>query len=81
MVPLPLIPFLMLVRWLPESQAFQREASVPLRTLFRLCPGQAAATLLLWLGAFSPCWWSYMLINWLPMLLVGPGFPPARRRG
>ncbi len=32
-VPLLLIPLLM--RWLPESQAFQRaEASVPLRTLF-----------------------------------------------
>lgn len=43
-VPLLLIPLLM--RWLPESQAFQRaEASVPLRTLF--APGQAAATLLL----------------------------------
>ncbi|WP_156896156.1 MFS transporter, partial [Klebsiella pneumoniae] len=42
-VPLLLIPLLM--RWLPESQAFQRaEASVPLRTLF--APGQAAATLL-----------------------------------
>ena len=54
-VPLLLIPLLM--RWLPESQAFQRaEASVPLRTLF--APGQAAATLLLWLGYFSPCWWS-----------------------
>ncbi|MBX4354640.1 MFS transporter, partial [Mycobacterium tuberculosis] len=48
-VPLLLIPLLM--RWLPESQAFQRaEASVPLRTLF--APGQAAATLLLWLGYF-----------------------------
>ena len=36
-VPLLLIPLLM--RWLPESQAFQRaEASVPLRTLF--APGQ-----------------------------------------
>ena len=44
------------MRWLPESQAFQRaEASVPLRTLFA---GRAAATLLLWLGYFSPCWWS-----------------------
>ncbi|SCA00507.1 4-hydroxybenzoate transporter [Klebsiella quasipneumoniae] len=39
-VPLLLIPLLM--RWLPESQAFQRvETSVPLRTLF--APGHAAA--------------------------------------
>ena len=48
-VPLILVPLLM--RWLPESQAFQRvETSVPLRTLF--APGHAAATLLLWLGYF-----------------------------
>ncbi|KDL58048.1 hypothetical protein AF52_00949 [Klebsiella pneumoniae MGH 66] len=67
-VPLLLIPLLM--RWLPESQAFQRaEASVPLRTLF--APGQAAATLLLWLGYFFTLLVVYMLINWLPMLLVG----------
>lgn len=65
-VPLLLIPLLM--RWLPESQAFQRaEASVPLRTLF--APGQAAATLLLWLGYFFTLLVVYMLINWLPMLL------------
>lgn len=72
MVPLLLIPLLM--RWLPESQAFQRaEASVPLRTLF--APGQAAATLLLWLGYFFTLLVVYMLINWLPMLLVGQGIP------
>lgn len=77
-VPLLLIPLLM--RWLPESQAFQRaEASVPLRTLFAL--GRAAATLLLWLGYFFTLLVVYMLINWLPMLLVGGDSAPARRRG
>lgn len=77
-VPLLLIPLLM--RWLPESQAFQRaEASVPLRTLF--APGQAAATLLLWLGYFFTLLVVYILINWLPMLLVGEDSAPARRRG
>ncbi|HBQ7467592.1 TPA: MFS transporter, partial [Klebsiella pneumoniae] len=64
-VPLLLIPLLM--RWLPESQAFQRaEASVPLRTLF--APGQAAATLLLWLGYFFT-------------LLVGQGFRASQAAG
>ncbi|HCT7130122.1 TPA: MFS transporter [Klebsiella pneumoniae] len=73
-----LIPLLM--RWLPESQAFQRaEASVPLRTLF--APGQAAATLLLWLGYFFTLLVVYMLINWLPMLLVGQGFRASQAAG
>lgn len=64
-VPLLLIPLLM--RWLPESQAFQRaEASVPLRTLF--APGHAAATLLLWLGYFFT-------------LLVGQGFRASQAAG
>ncbi|HCQ8933120.1 TPA: 3-(3-hydroxy-phenyl)propionate transporter MhpT [Klebsiella pneumoniae] len=77
-VPLLLIPLLM--RWLPESQAFQRaEVSVPLRTLF--APGQAAATLLLWLGYFFTLLVVYMLINWLPMLLVGQGFRASQAAG
>lgn len=77
-VPLLLIPLLM--RWLPESQAFQRvETSVPLRTLF--APGHAAATLLLWLGYFFTLLVVYMLINWLPMLLVGQGFSASRAAG
>ncbi len=76
-VPLLLIPLLM--RWLPESQAFQRaEASVPLRTLFA---PNAAATLLLWLGYFFTLLVVYMLINWLPMLLVGQGFRASQAAG
>lgn len=34
-------------------------------------PRAAAATLLLWLGYFFTLLVVYMLINWLPMLLVG----------
>jgi AAHS family 3-hydroxyphenylpropionic acid transporter len=53
-VPLLLVP--LLLRWLPESPVFQRSArGVPLRTL---APGNATATLLLWLCYFSRCWWS-----------------------
>ncbi len=55
-VPLLLIPLLM--RWLPESRAFQRaEASVPLRTLFAPVPGRRYACCCGWV-IFSPCWWS-----------------------
>ncbi|EMJ5764344.1 3-(3-hydroxy-phenyl)propionate transporter MhpT [Klebsiella oxytoca] len=77
-VPLLLVPLLM--RWLPESQAFRRSAQgVPLRTL--LAPGNAAATLLLWLCYFFTLLVVYMLINWLPMLLVGQGFSPSEAAG
>jgi AAHS family 3-hydroxyphenylpropionic acid transporter len=76
-VPLLLIPLLM--RWLPESQAFQRAdqraAAHP------VCPGNAAATLLLWLGYFFTLLVVYMLINWLPMLLVGQGFSASQAAG
>jgi AAHS family 3-hydroxyphenylpropionic acid transporter len=77
-VPLLLMPLLM--RWLPESQAFQRAepACRCARCLRRATPPPRCC-----------CGWAisftllvvYMLINWLPMLLVGQGFAPARRRG
>ncbi|GHK50937.1 hypothetical protein KPZU09_06730 [Klebsiella pneumoniae] len=35
-----------------SARGGQRAAAHP------VCPGGAAATLLLWLGYFSPCWWS-----------------------
>ncbi|MEB8081870.1 3-(3-hydroxy-phenyl)propionate transporter MhpT [Klebsiella michiganensis] len=70
----------LLLRWLPESPVFQRSArGVPLRTL--LAPGNATATLLLWLCYFFTLLVVYMLINWLPMLLVGQGFSPSEAAG
>lgn len=77
-VPLLLVP--LLLRWLPESPVFQCSArGVPLRTL--LAPGNATATLLLWLCYFFTLLVVYMLINWLPMLLVGQGFSPSEAAG
>jgi AAHS family 3-hydroxyphenylpropionic acid transporter len=52
---------------------------VPLRTL--LAPGNATATLLLWLCYFFTLLVVYMLINWLPMLLVGQGFSASEAAG
>ncbi len=67
-VPLLLVP--MLLRWLPESAVFRAGMqSAPLRTL--LAPENASATLLLWLCYFFTLLVVYMLINWLPMLLIG----------
>ena len=79
-VPLLLVPLLMLR--LPESQAFssqQQEAPAPLRAIF--ASGTASSTLLLWLCYFFTLLVVYMLINWLPMLLVDQGFSRSQAAG
>ncbi|MDA8488440.1 3-(3-hydroxy-phenyl)propionate transporter MhpT [Kluyvera sp. Awk 3] len=79
-VPLLLVPLLMIR--LPESQAFssqQQEAPAPLRAIF--ASGTASSTLLLWLCYFFTLLVVYMLINWLPMLLVDQGFSRSQAAG
>ena len=79
-IPLLLVPLLM--RWLPESQVYTQQtqvAAAPLRALF--APATASATLLLWLCYFFTLLVVYMLINWLPMLLVEQGFRPSQAAG
>ena len=77
-VPLLLVP--LLLRWLPESAVFRAGTpGAPLRTL--LAPESASATLLLWLCYFFTLLVVYMLINWLPMLLVGQGFSASEAAG
>ncbi|BDH44519.1 3-(3-hydroxy-phenyl)propionate transporter [Salmonella enterica subsp. enterica serovar Choleraesuis] len=80
-VPLLLVP--MLMRWLPESQAFTRKEvgsqPMPLRALLEA--GSASATLLLWVCYFFTLLVVYMLINWLPMLLVEQGFSSTQAAG
>ena len=78
-VPLILVPLLM--RWLPESAVFagEKQAAPPLRALF--APATATATLLLWLCYFFTLLVVYMLINWLPLLLVEQGFLPSQAAG
>ncbi len=77
---LPLVVVPLLGFWLPESAAFQsRQAAVsgdmriPIAEgLFRR--GAALPTLLLWGAYFFTLMVVYMLISWLPSLLVGQGF-------
>lgn len=77
---LPLLVLPLLALWLPESAAFRaRQASaseeprVPaIDGLFR--NGAALPTLLLWVAYFFTLMVVYMLISWLPSLLVGQGF-------
>ncbi len=40
--------------------------------------GRAAPSLLLWAASFASLLLLYLLLNWLPLLLVGLGLPPAR---
>ncbi|NDJ59249.1 3-(3-hydroxy-phenyl)propionate transporter MhpT [Enterobacteriaceae bacterium 4M9] len=76
----PLLLVLPLMLWLPESQDFQRASErVPLRSL--LAAENISATLLLWLCYFFTLLVVYMLINWLPMLLVGQGFSASEAAG
>ena len=79
LVPLILVPLLM--RWLPESAVFagEKQSAPPLRALF--APETATATLLLWLCYFFTLLVVYMLINWLPLLLVEQGFQPSQAAG
>ena len=80
---LPLLVVPLLALWLPESEAFrvQQERQVSadsapripvIEGLFR--NGAALPTLLLWGAYFFTLMVVYMLISWLPSLLVGQGF-------
>ena len=77
--PLVLAPIMLLC--LPESARFREakaaalEAGRKLNTLKALFgDGRAIATLLLWVGFFGTTLVTYLLLNWLPTLMVGKGF-------
>ncbi|MCM2318958.1 MFS transporter, AAHS family, 3-hydroxyphenylpropionic acid transporter [Pseudomonas linyingensis] len=79
--PLLLVPILWL--FLAESSAFRkhqgRQAASPLAARASLwnclfSNGAAMPTLLLWVSYFFTLMVVYMLLNWLPSLLVGQGF-------
>jgi AAHS family 3-hydroxyphenylpropionic acid transporter len=40
--------------------------------------GRAVPSLLLWTASFASLLLLYLLLNWLPLLLVGMGLPPSR---
>ncbi|EKT4484237.1 3-(3-hydroxy-phenyl)propionate transporter MhpT [Pseudomonas putida] len=71
------IAFVLMV-WLKESQAFSAQPAAStggngmLAQLFG--PGQVSRTLLLWVACFFTLTVLYMLLNWLPSLLIGQGY-------
>ncbi|RMU04434.1 Major facilitator family transporter [Pseudomonas syringae pv. coriandricola] len=76
LVPLLVVPLMMLL--LPESSAFSQQTSArsvrhsTATALFG--KGRARTTLALWAGYFFTLTVMYMLLNWLPSLLIGQGF-------
>lgn len=70
--PLLIAPLLML--WLPESQVYRGQALALGATARELLGGRRAfSTLLLWCSCFCTLTILYMLLNWLPTLLIERG--------
>lgn len=74
----PIVIALVLMVWLKESQAFRAQNGAKagsdglVAQLFG--PEQVTRTLLLWVACFFTLTVLYMLLNWLPSLLMGQGF-------
>ncbi|MBP7339473.1 MFS transporter [Niveispirillum sp.] len=73
----PLLVAALMLATLPESGSFRAEpargGSHDLRSAFA-GDGRMVPTLMLWVGAFLTSLALYLLINWLPSLMVGKGF-------
>lgn len=75
LAPLLVVPLMMVL--LPESNVFRQQADATSRVstskaLFG--EGRASITLALWVSYFFTLTVMYMLLNWLPSLLMGQGF-------
>ncbi|MGN6453681.1 MAG: MFS transporter, partial [Steroidobacteraceae bacterium] len=92
----PLILAPLMHRMLRESSEFKRSsaAAIPaagaleLKSLPRtgsffaiLASGRAAPTLLLWISSFLELLTLYLILSWLPLLLVGSGFTKSAAAG
>ncbi|WP_324733237.1 3-(3-hydroxy-phenyl)propionate transporter MhpT [Pseudomonas paeninsulae] len=70
----PLLIAVLLMLWLPDSRAY-RDQGLPLRDTSQALMGQGRgfSTLLLWCSCFCTLTILYMLLNWLPTLLIERG--------
>jgi AAHS family 3-hydroxyphenylpropionic acid transporter len=79
---LPIVVALLLMALLHESDSFRVQgaaSSQEERTLSMLfAEGRWHPTLLLWVGCFFTLTVLYMLLNWLPSLLIGQGYSKAQ---
>jgi AAHS family 3-hydroxyphenylpropionic acid transporter len=83
---LPLILAPLMAIGLPESAEFKRAQQTPdtltAGSFFALFgEGRARPTLLLWASFLLELLFLYLLLNWLPTLLVGDGFTRAQAAG
>ena len=83
-LPLLLAPLMLI--GLPESAAYQRErhATATLRAgsfMGLFADGRARRTLLLWASFFLELLLLYLLLNWLPTLLMNDGFTRVQAAG
>ena len=73
----PLAVAALMLLLLPESEAFRSHRAAGAKTNVPVALGgdkRLAATLLIWGSSFFTALALYMMINWLPTLLVGNGF-------
>jgi AAHS family 3-hydroxyphenylpropionic acid transporter len=74
----PIVVALLLVLLLAESASFRQQSALQApadRRIGNLFAGSArASTLLLWVACFFTLTVLYMLLNWLPSLLIGQGY-------
>jgi AAHS family 3-hydroxyphenylpropionic acid transporter len=74
----PIVVALMLVLLLAESASFRHQAASHAPADRRIgglfAGGALASTLLLWVACFFTLTVLYMLLNWLPSLLIGQGY-------
>lgn len=73
----PLLAVPLMLALLPESRAFQQAGTTlqrPSTSTALFGEDRASATLMLWLAYFFTLTVMYMLLNWLPSLLIGQGF-------
>ena len=70
---LPLVLAVVMIKALPESQTFVRQDRIDARQAL-WGEGRSLTTLLLWLAFFFTLLVLYLMLNWLPSLLVTRGF-------
>ncbi len=74
-LPLALAP---LAAWLlPAFGPLPKQAAAQSVTTTLFGEGRALSTILLWVSFFCALLLLYLMINWLPLLVVGKGFAPA----
>ena len=74
---LPLLVAPLIARWLPETRPAESAKSEGRLAEALFGGGRAGSTLLLWAASFLTLLVMYLMLNWLPLLVVAKGYGPA----